>query len=68
MTGFEKLIAALQIFSKYSDTQWPTHCEHDTLYVCVEPSAVSEEDKTTLLDLGFIPNGENFSSYTFGSA
>ena len=68
MSGFDKLIAAFQIFKKYSDTQWPTNCEHDMLYVMVNQEDVSEEDKAALLELGFMTNGENFSSYTFGSA
>ena len=34
------LIEALQIFSKYTDTGWPTHCEHDVMYICgVDPEA-----------------------------
>jgi hypothetical protein len=54
MSGFDKLIAALQIFKTYSDTKWPTNCEHDTLQVMVDPSDVNEKDQKALLDLGFI--------------
>ena len=70
MNGFDKLIAAFTIFKKYSDTNWPTHCEHDILYVIVNPEDVSEDDKAKLSDLGFQPDedGEHFSSFAFGSA
>lgn len=33
----KKLIEALQIFYKYSQVEYPTGCEHDTLYVYVDP-------------------------------
>lgn len=36
------LIAALQIFLKYGDITYPTHCEHDVLMVCVDPESVSD--------------------------
>lgn len=64
------LIEALQIFSKYCIAVWPTHCEHDELYVNVDPQYVSEEDKTKLDKLGFYPDGEEecFVSYKFGSS
>lgn len=64
------LIKALQIFAKYSDTRWPTHCEHDVLHVAVNPKLVSEEDKEALEELSFSPDSENpdgFCSYRFGS-
>lgn len=70
-TGCEKIIRAFTIFNKYTDTQWPTHCEHDIMYVCVEPDKVSAEDRAELEGLGFEPDGDNpesFSSYRFGSA
>lgn len=65
----EKLIKALQILLKYSEDEYPTHCEHDVLYVCVDPSAVSEEDKKELQSLGFeADEGEqHFYSVRFGS-
>ena len=47
-----KLIEALQIFLKYGDPSYPTHCEHDVLYVCVEPGKVSKEDLERLKKLG----------------
>ena len=64
----KNLIEALTIFSKYTDTEWPTCCEHDTLYVLVDPKLVSEEDKKRLDELGFVPGDEEFHSYRYGSA
>ena len=66
----EKLIQALQIFLKYGNPANPTHCEHDTLYICgIEPSDVSAEDIATLDELGFfVDDGNFFKSYRFGSA
>jgi nicotinamidase-related amidase len=63
------LIEALQIFLKYQDSQWPTHCSHDKLTVCVDPEVVSDEDKTKLESLGFVAdNSEDcFVSYRFGN-
>jgi len=65
-----KLIEALQIFLKYGDVSYPTHCEHDVLTVCVDPSVVSEEDKSALNSLGFIVDESEdcFKSYRYGSA
>ena len=69
----DKLIEALQILLKYGNPQWPTHCEHDVMYIVgIEPSVVSEEDKTKLEKLGFIVGNESgeegFFSYRYGSA
>lgn len=50
----ENLIKALQIFLKYGNPEWPTACEHDVLYVQIEYSLVSEEDKEELDKLGFL--------------
>lgn len=64
----EDLIKALRIFAKYTDSKYPTKCEHDTLIVnCVSPDGVSEEDKIELEKLGFIPYEDfAFVSYRFG--
>jgi len=63
------LIEALNIFAKYTQDDRPTHCEHDTLMVLVDPNIVSEEDVTKLDELGFFVSGEgNFYSFRFGSA
>ena len=64
------LIKALQIFLKYNPPTYPTICEHDELYVLVDPTIVSKEDLATLEDLGFRPAPEHdcFRSTVFGSA
>jgi hypothetical protein len=68
----EDLIKALQIYLKYSNPRWPTHCEHDELYIVgVSPDEVSEEDKKELESLGFFVSEEPelcFKSFRFGSA
>jgi len=67
----KKLIEALQIFLKYGNPDYPTHCEHDVLYICgIEPKDVSNEDKEKLEELGFFPDdeGEGFQSFLYGSA
>jgi len=62
------LIKALQIFLKYSDPYAPTHCEHDVMYVNVNPAKVSDEDKAALDELGFTPDSNGmFRSFRFGS-
>lgn len=62
------LIEALQIFSKYMDTQWPTTCEHDFLYVCVDAELISPEDEARLEVLGFHPDENGgYCSSRFGS-
>lgn len=64
------LIEALQIFLKYGNPEWPTHCEHDKLTVDIDPEIVSEEDIKILSNLGFEPSDdieEAFYSYRFGS-
>lgn len=63
-----RLIQALQIFLKYGDVSYPTHCEHDVLMVCVDPSKVSDEDKVALKELGFHVGDDCFQSYRYGSA
>jgi len=65
----DKLIAALQIFLKYGNPKYPTHCEHDVLYISIDPELVSEEDKKELDELGFFhsESEECFMSHRFGS-
>lgn len=71
----EDLIKALLIFQKYIKPEYfsykyPTACEHDILYVRVDPEDVSTEDKDVLDSLGFHPSEDNeglFESYRFGS-
>lgn len=62
------LIEALTIFSKYTQDNRPTICEHDELIVLVDPSLVSEEDMARLCVLGFLSSDEHFKSFRFGSA
>lgn len=65
----DDLIKALQIFRKYGNPTYPTHCEHDELYIMINPELVSFEDKLALEDLGFrIAHDETFVSTRFGSA
>ena len=67
------LIEALQILNKYADQKdrWPTHCEHDCLYVHagIDPDEVSEKDIKRLEELGFEEDddGTCFISFRFGS-
>lgn len=65
----EDLIKALQIFLKYGNKKYPTSCEHDILYVDIDPGVVSYEDKKTLDELGFFVDDENdcFASFKYGS-
>lgn len=70
ISGCEMLSQVFQIFGKYTDTGFPTHCEHDIMYVNVNPENVSESDIKILEELGFIPDREGydmFCSYRFGS-
>lgn len=51
----KKLIEALTIFARYRDLEWPTHCEHDVLYVVgISYAEVSDEDRARLDELGFV--------------
>ena len=67
----EKLIEALTIMLKYGNPAFPTHCEHDVLYVpTIDYDAVSDEDKARLETLGFIYNSDGdqgFMSHRYGS-
>jgi hypothetical protein len=65
------LIQALIIFSKYSDTKWPTHCEHDVLYIMgIGREQVTDEDHERLEILGFNWNANEdcYQSFRFGSS
>jgi hypothetical protein len=65
----EDLIKALQIFLKYENPPYPTHCEHDVMIVAINPEIVSDEDKKALDALGFSADEDEgyFQSYKFGS-
>lgn len=69
----ENLIKALQILLEYGNPEYPTHCEHDVMYICgIDPADVSEADIADLDKLGFFISDETgedqFISYKFGSA
>lgn len=62
------LIEALQVFLKYGNPSYPTHCEHDVFTVCIDPKVVSKEDKAKLYQLGFFEKDNDFQSFRFGAA
>lgn len=65
-----ELIQALEIAKKYGDPDSPTHCEHDELWLIIDPALVSKEDKKKLKGLGFFVSKEDkcFKSFRYGSA
>jgi hypothetical protein len=68
----EELIEALKILLKYSDRgEWPTHCEHDVLYVYdgIDVNHINKDELKRLDELGFSWDKELecFYSYKFGS-
>lgn len=68
------LIEALTILGKYQEegTEWPTHCEHDVLYVMgVTEDQPTAEEKARLAELDFLWMGKGekcWGSFRFGSA
>lgn len=64
------LLEAIAIFAKYTDAKHPTCCEHDVLYVLVDPSVVPDVEKARLEALGFSASAHDrhFYSHRFGSA
>lgn len=67
----EDLIKALQIFLKYGNESYPTHCEHDVMLICgYTEDQISDEDKKELDELGFFWTDEYdcWASYKYGSA
>jgi hypothetical protein len=67
----DDLIAALVIFRKYGNPESPTVCEHDVLWVNIDPALVTPEDVQRLKALGFLTpsSGDEagFMSFKFGS-
>lgn len=57
------LIEALLILQKYlnnPDSEYPTSCEHDMLYVCdVNMKDIPVDDIHKLYDLGFLPGTDD---------
>lgn len=67
----QDLIEALQIFLKYKNKEWPTHCGHDELMIVdITKKEVSIEDQKRLKELGFFwsDSDECWKSFRFGSA
>ena len=66
------LIEALTIILKYGDVPFPTHCEHDTLYItsAVPPEEFAAEDLSRLDELGILVDEETggFYSFRYGSS
>lgn len=50
----ENLIKALQIFLRHGNVDYPTHCEHDVMYIMPnDPDNFTEEEISELKELGF---------------
>jgi len=67
----DELIEALQIFKKYKNEKYPTHCEHDVLWIMgVGQDEMSKEDTDKVNELGFIwsESYDSWISFRFGSA
>lgn len=65
----KNLIEALNIFLKYGDVEFPTHCKRDVLYVCgYHKDKMTPEDVARLYDLSFVwdEGYEVFRSFTYG--
>lgn len=66
-----ELAEVMTIAAKYlKEDDFPTHCEHDVIWLCVDPSEVSDEDRSRIEELGFFAceDEDCFKSYKFGSA
>ena len=66
----DDLIEALKILRKYGNPEYPTHCEHDVMFINIDYHLVSDEDKIKLDKLGVSHDRDNakFKSWKFGSA
>jgi len=67
----EKLIEALQIFLKYKNKTFPTHCVHEILLVVeITEEEISEDDKQKLDELKFFWSTEYdcWASFRYGSS
>lgn len=49
----QDLIEALQIFAKYTDTEYPTDCHKNELMICNIERPISTEDVKRLKELSF---------------
>ena len=62
---------AIELFhSRADDLISPFHCEHDTLYVSVDPGSFTSAELEQLAEWGFLPGADEpmFYSFRFGSA
>lgn len=66
----EDLIEALQLMATRCKPEYPTHCEHDVLTVCVSPKLFTVNQLRRLSELGFSAEFDEdcFTSFRFGSA
>jgi hypothetical protein len=66
----DDLIEALMIFRKYGNPTYPTHCEHDIMYIVgVDLDAITDTDAQRLTELGFHRDEDgSYSSMKYGSA
>lgn len=65
---WEDLIVGLSILRRHQTGPFPTHCEHDELWVMSDPTKYSGEELAELDKLGFFVSDDGFKSYQFGSA
>jgi hypothetical protein len=63
----EAWIEVVTILGSYLDPNdtLPVCCEHDQMWICVDPDEVSDEHKRRLAELGWDPDesNEGFQSY-----
>ena len=67
----KELIEALQMFLAVRDIAYPTHCEHDEMWICgYALEDFTPEQVQHLDDLGFFwdEDDESFKSFKYGSA
>lgn len=66
----EDLIKSLQIFLRHGNVKFPTHCEHDIMYIFPNnPEGFTEEEVAELDKLGWHwdEDDESWQSFKFGS-
>lgn len=69
MEEWDNLIKALTLLRKGASGPYPTHCEHDELWVLADEEKFSVEEIAQLDEWGFFVDDEGgFRSYRFGSA
>jgi len=69
----DDLIEALNLVRPYMGDyglEYPTGCEHDVLWLNVDPTKIPEDVMARLFDLSFLPDSDyagSLVSYRFGS-